>query len=233
VKPYYQDDYATIIHGDARELLNAAMNFDLILTDPPYGTEADGDGYGRRQLHSPNGRSGAKIANDSDLSMIYETRAQLYSALKYHGYLMCFCSGKKIIEAGNFLAGQFSFYGHFVWDKKVPGLGYSIRYEHENILVFKKNEPEKLLPQTSVIRCAVSRHDSLQRHPHEKPTPVLQTLLSTVENWNCVLDPFCGSGSTLRAAKNLNKKAIGFEIDEKWCELAARRMQQEVLDFSP
>jgi DNA modification methylase len=72
-----------------------------------------------------------------------------------------------------------------------------------------------------------------KEHPTEKPIPLFQWCLGifpdTVE---CVIDPYVGSGTTLIAAKNLGVKAIGIEIEERYCEIAAKRLSQEVLDWS-
>jgi site-specific DNA-methyltransferase (adenine-specific) len=71
-------------------------------------------------------------------------------------------------------------------------------------------------------------------HPTAKPMWLMQRLiLASSEPGNTVLDPFMGSGTTLRAAKDLRRRAIGIEIEERYCEIAARRLEQEVLDFTP
>lgn len=70
-------------------------------------------------------------------------------------------------------------------------------------------------------------------HPSQKPYPYMTWLVNRLsEEGQIILDPFIGSGTTLRAAKDLRRKAIGIEIEEKYCEIAARRLGQEVLDFS-
>ena len=76
--------------------------------------------------------------------------------------------------------------------------------------------------------------ESTRLHPTQKPLRLLRLLLTDYsEQGQTILDPFMGSGTTLRAAKDLRRKAIGIEIEEKYCEIAAKRLEQEVFDFIP
>lgn len=227
IKPYYADESCIIILGDCREVLPTLPKVDLVLTDPPYGTNDLAGGYGRRQLHSPDGKLGRMIANDKDLSHVEGAAPLLFYALKEDSWLITFCAARRMFEHGGiFTQAGFNFYGELIWDKGAPGLGYTIRYNHETALVFRKGEAEKEDSALISIIRETAEHDA---HPHEKPVGVLKAMLKL--SGGSVLDPFMGSGTTLRAAKDLGRKAIGIEIEEKYCEIAAKRLAQKVLAF--
>jgi site-specific DNA-methyltransferase (adenine-specific) len=133
-----------------------------------------------------------------------------------------------IETAGLYAGAGFQFAGHAVWDKGQPGLGYTVRYSHEDVLLFKEGEPPRPEPALlSVMRCTGSR--AYLDHPHEKPLPVLCTLIRADATALSILDPFMGSGSTLVAAKRLGRRATGIEIEERYCEIAARRLEAETM----
>lgn len=123
--------------------------------------------------------------------------------------------------------------GEAVWDKGRPGLGYTIRYAHETILVARFGEvAAPLAPLLSVLRGYRTTETMADRHPHEKPVEVMARLIEFACPMNgVVLDPFAGSGSALRAAKDSGRRAIGIELVEQWCEVAAENCRQTVLDF--
>jgi adenine-specific DNA-methyltransferase len=232
MKPYYEDSFCTIYHGDCREILPQLPKVDLVLTDPPYGTQGLGGGYGRRQLHSIDGRLGRTIKNDEDLSIVMEVAPSLYRLLNDDGWCMAFCAARRMVEVAQiFQLSRFQYFGEVIWDKGAPGLGYSIRYSHENALVFKKGDPET--PDSalfSIIRETISHQDSHNKHPHEKPVRLWRSAIGL--GGETILDPFCGSGSVLVAAKQMGKKAVGIEAEEQWCEAAAKRLQQEYLPLT-
>lgn len=200
-----------------------------MLTDPPYGTENLGGGYGRRQLADPNGRHGHKIANDTDLSALAGALASV--RLSVDAWVLTFCAPRRRYEVETLLLdGGLALVGEVVWDKGVPGLGYTIRYAHESVIVSSLGKPEVATALLSVIRVAQEQRTMAGRHPHEKPVELLGRLIE-FSNADTILDPFMGSGTTLRAAKDLGRKAIGIEIEEKYCEIAAKRLSQEVLPW--
>ena len=233
MEPYYEDAACTIYHGDARAIV-PSLSVDAVVTDPPYGTEGLGGGYGRRQLADPEGRFGHRIAGDVDLGAMEAVFGTLPSILPPSAWVLAFCAPRRRREAEAVMerAGM-TMVGEAVWDKERPGLGYTIRYAHETVLVASCGEP--VTPPAallSVLRGRRTSHAMADRHPHEKPVSVMGSLVAfATPNGGAVLDPFMGSGATLRAAKDLGVRAVGVEVDERWCEVAAQRLSQGVLDL--
>jgi DNA modification methylase len=113
-----------------------------------------------------------------------------------------------------------------VWDKLQMGMGMPWRNQHE-LIAFGKRSPGKILDGRlgNVLRFGRSGNE---HHPTEKPVGLIATIIGNSEA-DTILDPFMGSGTTLRAAKDLGRKAIGIEVEERYCEIAAKRLQQSVL----
>ena len=221
-KPYYHEDGIALYHGDCLELL-PLFAVECVVTDPPYGTKIDRDGYGRRQNNrATNGKVGVHIAGDEDLTAFGKMLAAANPQL-----LCTFGSPKKSAEMLAVInAAGLSVTAEIVWDKNIPGLGGGIRYQHENIYIATRSKFEGNGQLFSVMReTSVSRGGE---HPHEKPTALVGKLLNYMGQ-TLVCDPFAGSGTTLRAAKDLGWHAIGIEVNEAYCEVAARRMSQGVL----
>lgn len=205
VEPYYQDHLVTIYHGDCREMIATVGNVDLVLTDPPYGTSA-----GSSWKAAPNGTSRLwdhplewdKLIDAATVTRLVE------------------CARYAIIWGGQHYALPPS-RGWLVWDKMQSFGGAEAELAWTNL-----NQPTKVF-RLSRIDAFVNRTDTRKQHPTEKPTSLMRWCLGFVPWATTVLDPFMGSGSTLRAAKDLGRKAIGIEIEERYCEAAARRMGQE------
>ena len=135
-----------------------------------------------------------------------------------------------------------------VWNKTNAGMGTFYRSKHELVLVFKVGTAPHInnfgLGEGGRYRTNVwdyagvntfkpGRMAELTLHPTVKPLPlVIDALKDCSSRRGLVLDPFLGSGTTLRAAKDLDRKAIGIEREERYCEIAAKRLEQGVLQFN-
>jgi site-specific DNA-methyltransferase (adenine-specific) len=221
-KPYYQDDWVTILHGDCRELLSSLddSNIGLMLTDPPYNVNLGG-----KNAHSS--RQKGYVGSSDKLDDSDYEKLVLPPLFWGMGHAKC-----TMITPGN---SNQTIYPTpkwtMAWFKKngvtrTP-LTVGIKMNHacwEPILVYGKLDNP---PHFDYIELPISIQPSAEDHPCPKPLKLFCWLISMVDG--VVLDPFVGSGTTLRAAKDLKRKAIGIEIEEKYCEIAARRMAQEVL----
>ena len=229
MKPYYQDSAVTIYHGDCREILPTLPKVDLVLTDPPYG-------IGYKSGYSDNFEK--IVGDDGTLDVV--------GCIKQT--LGCLLNGKHLYVFGRWdLAGlPIGPSAELVWDKEKFGMGnLELPWgpQHE-IITFavhltrpaaRKAERGGLtarMRRGSVLRSLRPNAARVNRHPTEKPVDILRQMIESSSLFgNTALDPFMGSGSTLEAAKLEGRKAIGIEIEEKYCEIAAQRMAQEVLDL--
>ena len=206
---YYQDDAVTLHHGDCLELADLWTCADVLITDPPYGSQVIAGGYGRH---------GRLIANDA-------TTDARDAVLKAWGErpVLCFGTPRLPEPPGG--------WDHrLVWDKREPGLnGGPWRYNHESIFVRGEGWVRVNARAFSVISVPSGNGTPEKSdHVHAKPVALMSTLLAAAPP-GIIADPFAGSGSTLVAAKALGRKAIGVELEERYCEIAARRLSQGVL----
>jgi DNA modification methylase len=214
--PYYQDDLVTLYHGDCREVL-AWLEADVLVTDPPYGTAPDAgkkrgaDGYGRRLK---DGQPKFTIASDSTT----EARDQALDLWGMRGPALVFGSPRLPDPPGEWA-------DRLVWDKKRPGInGGPWRYRHETVYVsagFVRTD------NAAVSIIAAFPEDQVD-HVHSKPQALMLRLVAAAPP-GVIADPFAGSGSTLAAAKQLGRTSIGVELEERYCEIAAKRLGQETL----
>ncbi len=224
MKPYYEDDLVTLYHGDCREV-TAWLEADVLVTDPPYGrnwtsgsgmTNAEGRGLGSK----PHGG----IANDKD------TTAR-DAALALWGDNLSIVFGDPLITPPPG-ARQALVYAKPL-DSGIKGARGGFRRDVEMIYLVGDwwvgvGGRSSVLTTGALV--AGPRGLSVRNeHPHAKPLDVLERLLSITGEGVTVADPFAGSGSTLVAAKQLGRKAIGVELDERYCEIAAKRLAQDTL----
>lgn len=220
MKPYYHDKKSDIVIflGDCREILPHLPKVDLVLTDPPYGIKRDKgfEGFGGF------GGFGKPIMRrrfeDDTWDKERPNKCIFDQIIKK--------SALSIIWGGNFFADILPQSTHWIfWDKlqTMPTFG-----DGE---IAWTNSDRKSVKKVVIEWNGLLGKESTRKHPTQKP---LNLMLWCLENYagNFILDPFMGSGTTLRAAKDLGRKAIGIEIEEKYCEIAAKRLEQEVFDFT-
>jgi len=248
MKPYYQDDYCTIYHGDCREILPSLPKADLVLTSPPYNmrTRISKGKYIEREKTDHFSKKYSEFHDAMPIADYYEFHGKIIETLLRTSPIVFIniqiVTGSK--EAWFRLMGRYSLYikDIIVWDKGEgqPAMHRSvINRSYELILVLESNASAGRAFTKSYFKRGemadvwrIGRGGNGDSDGHAALFP--ETLASKViVNWtkigDTVLDPFCGTGTTLRAAKDHQRKAIGIEICEAYCEIAAKRMQQEVL----
>lgn len=235
MKPYYEQDGITLYHGDCREGLPfMTLPVDVLITDPPYRS-LDIDvirGTTTRLVGGKNSRAGDRVGSGGDWfatlsdEEIAELLAMACAKVIDTGAAYIFADVKTAFTLFPLL--PLPVRNVIVWDKMKIGMGYGWRRMHEWIgYCPRENHKLRDMGYGDIIRCP-GINDKI--HPTEKPVHVSAKLIhNSTDEGGLVLDIFAGVGSTLVAAKELGRRAIGFEIDERHCESAARRLQQGVL----
>jgi hypothetical protein len=206
VSIYYQDDAVTLYHGDCREIL-PTLEFCAVVSDPPYGVLADGGSAATRRSggNKDSGVMGWDVA---------PARA-----------LLDVLTAKPAMLWGGCHLDLPPTFGYLVWDKQIDGLNFGeVEYCWTNM---------RFAPR--VFRYRAVGVDGGKVHPTQKPEALMQWCLGFLpKSVVVIVDPFMGSGTTLVAAKRWGRKAVGIELEERYCEIAAKRLSQGALDlFQP
>jgi len=221
---YYSDDLVTLYHGDCREVTKW-LAADVLVTDPPYGRGWKQGKLRGLTCEGDTSRPHEGIAGDLDTA----TRD---AALSLWGDRMALVFGDLMLAppVGTRLVGVYR-------KPEAAGMRGAIggwRRDAEAIYVMG-SWPSGFGGRSSVINTGATNGGGWQSpagrygHPHAKPVDVMETLIQTCPP-GVIADPFAGSGSTLVAARNLGRRAIGVELEERYCERAALRLSQMVLD---
>ena len=231
-KPYYQDEHVTLWHGDCREVFGTLgdQSVDAVITDPPYSDRTHGMAKTNRgRGHEVKAVGFASISEDDLATVLAEcgrvTRRWVVATLDYrHAFRVDDTPppGLRTLRIG-------------VWVKPNPmpqisadrpGQGW------EAIAFMHRGDVKPTWHGGG--RAGVWTHPVAQGqgHPTAKPLPMVRDWVRLFTNpGDTVFDPFAGSGTTLRAAVDEGRKAIGVELDERYCEVIAKRLAQGVLDF--
>jgi DNA modification methylase len=215
MKPYYQDEAVTLYHGDCREIVPQLGRFDLLLTDPPYGIGRDKGmgGKGKAGLcpRNPKRYDGAWDSGREDNGVL--------TALKQ--------SDLQIVWGGNYYMDILPVQPKWlVWDKEQTMPSYS---DAELAWTNLEGVAVKMFRYSGNGLMAAEKE---RFHPTQKPLALITWCIGLAGDVKTILDPFAGSGTTGRAAKDLGRKAVLIEREERYCEIAAKRMAQEVFKFS-
>jgi len=202
-----------VTHGDCIEVMRRMRwaSVDFILTDPPY-------------LVNYRDRSGRSIANDNDDAWLKPAFRQMHRVLRPDSLCVSFYGWNRTDafmtawrEAG------FQIVGHIVFRKRYASKARFLSYEHESAYLLAKGRPR--LPAQPVPDVLEFPYSGNRLHPTQKPVEPLKTLIrSFTRPGQVVLDPFCGSGSTLAAARELERQFIGIDIDATHCQTARKRL---------
>ena len=206
IKPYYEEKGITIYHGDCREILPHLPKVDLVLTDPPYGV--------------------SKATWDREVPK----EAIKLAWKQTRGAFLCFWSAFDLNSIPE-LVGESPKNTIVWWKPNLPALYMwdrsRLAAQWEPLFYFAKPGYEPSERPTDVWGINYVTNGSINKvgHPTQKPLALIHKCLETFPG-ELTVDPFMGSGTTLRAAKDLGRKAIGIEIEEKYCEIADTRISE-------
>lgn len=217
IQPYYDHAGIQIYHADCRDILPHLPKVDLVLTDPPYGINHNSHGQIFTNAKPINGDESMELALwllnaviETPIAMFFSPYRPLSVAWRN---VLCWSKGVQVGGGGDI---------ETCWKRDFELIGI----KGNGVLWGTRDS-------------AVLQFNGLLKNEHfcEKPIGLMKYLIRKLttnetdpfEPQKTILDPFMGSGTTLRAAKDLGRRAIGIEIEEKYCEIAARRLSQEVL----
>jgi len=247
MKPYYEDDLVTLYHGDCLEVMASLVSVDHVITDPPYSEHVHGSARRRKITYRDRGaRYGADTRRKVDLGFRHLTPG-----------LRAACASEFARLASRWVLAFSDTESSHLWreDLEEAGLDYvrtGAWIKVGSTPQFSGDRPAAGFEAITICHPKGRKHWNgggkhavwsvpivLDRggkgerlHTTQKPMQLMSALVDLfTDPAETVLDPFSGSGTTLVAAKSLGRKAIGVELEERYAEIAARRLAQGVLDF--
>jgi DNA modification methylase len=213
MKPYYEHAGITIYHGDCREVLISLRGYDTVITDPVW----------------PN--ASVELAGWDDPVSLLKEASELLFAKRLAIQLGC-DTDPRFLSA---LGARWKFF-RVCW-LEFARVGYKGRLLHTGDVAYLFGEPPTSIEGQHVIPSRFMDSSPVGQEVELHPCPRRINHVGWLVRWwseakDTILDPFAGSGTTLLAAKGKGRRAIGIEIEEKYCEIAAKRLSQEVLSFA-
>jgi len=214
---YYEDEFVQLHHGDCRAIRGWTLA-DVLVTDPPYGMGYESNRNRLAKRGVP--KVGRPVAGDKDTGARDDV-------LELWGDRPALVFGKWTIPRPDGTRAR------LVWDKRVQGTGdLSIPWgpTDEEIYVIGAGFLGKRESNVIQAQMLMSNDSSRPDHPTPKPVALMEALIEKCPP-GVIADPFAGSGATLIAARNLGRKVIGVELEERYCELIVKRLAQQAFNF--
>lgn len=212
-KPYYEDEAVTIYHGDSRDLFPHIVA-DVLVSDVPYGIAYKS---GQRRLTLPD-----SIHGDEDTSL--------------RDWILHIWGDRPALVFGSWkMPRPVGTHTRLIWDTKgALGMGdltVPWKPSDQELYVLGKGFTGRRDSNILTVAPVQSSAKNGRTHPHEKPVALMQRLIEKCPP-GVIVDPFAGSGTTGRACKDLGRKCVMIELEERYAEIAARRMMQEVIPLA-
>lgn len=242
MKPYFEDDSVVIYHADCRDVWPSLVGADHLITDPPYSEHIHKKQWiGAALTADGNHRVSTAFKELGFDALTPEIRAficeQAHRSIAR--WSLAFCDLESIFEwKAAAIANGLDYVRACIWDKvdSAPQFTGDRPAPSAEAIICAHRKGRKVWNgggARNIFRHAVNgKERGAKPHPSTKPLPLMTQIVSLFTNEHeVILDPFMGSGTTLRAAKDLGRRSIGIEIEERYCEIAAKRMSQSVMQF--
>lgn len=226
--PYYEDELVTLYHGRCEDVLPAIEtgSVSALITDPPYGID-----------YRSNSRKATekfdRIASDKAIDAGWFMDA--WRTVRDGGAAYVATRWDVFPQWVDAMRGQAECRNVIVWSKGGGGMGDlagDFSPEHKFLMYLPKGRHVLRGKRTSNVWTIPKDPPGSYEHPTQKPVSLLSRAISkSTDHGDLVLDPFAGSGSTLRAAKDAGRRAIGVEVERRYCDVVVRRLRQETLDL--
>lgn len=217
--PFYRDEWVTLYHGDCRQIVPQLGKFDLLLTDPPYGINESSKKQKSRQGHGmANQRDYGEYSWDNAAPPAWQI-GMLRDSAKW-----------QILWGGNYYDALPPARGWLVWDKDNGATDFAdceLAWTNLETAVRKfKWRWQGMLQEQ------MGDNKDVRVHPTQKPLALMTWCLGLVPEAKTVLDPFAGSGTTGRACKDMGRRCVLIEREERYCREIVNRLAQEVLPLA-
>ena len=241
--PYYDRDGITIYHGDARDVLPTLSGIDLVIADPPYSSggamrsdrmNLTAAKYQRSGIRALPEFSGDNKDQRAWTSWMADWMATVRGACAPGALCFTFTDWRQLPATTDAIQWAGLVWRGVVTWHKPSGRRLQGRFASDTeFIVWGSNGPlpfdlDSGAGPSSVVTCDAPRGDD-REHIAQKPVEVIKHLIRVSPDAQTILDPFMGSGTTLRAAKDLGRRAIGIELNEDYCKIAVERLRQGVL----